>query len=161
MQRFTKRPTRENRKAQQRCFDSILDFSFTHHTSVKKNGRPYIYVWKQGIQKQFHVNTGQSWPVSGNSAHHVAIRGGEGGRGEFVTPSVLNPDTKWKESKSYVYGAVHHLDSWVKRKPTWCHLFYYFIQCSFNAQHVSAVNATIFRSLRLIGCYFMGCICKK
>jgi len=23
--------------------------------------------------------------------------------------------------------------SWVKRKPTWCHLFYYFIQCSFNA----------------------------
>ena len=41
-------------------------------------------------------------------------------------------------------------DSWVKRKPTWCHLFYYFIQCSFNAQHVSAVNTTIFRSLRLI-----------
>ena len=59
---------------------------------------------------------------------------------------------------SYVYGAVHHLDSWVKRKPTWCHLFYYFIQCSFTAQHVSAVNTTIFRSLRLIGCYFMGCI---
>ena len=23
-------------------------------------------------------------------------------------------------------------DRWVKRKPTWCHLFYYFIQCSFN-----------------------------
>jgi len=40
---------------------------------------------------------------------------------------------------SYVYGAVHHLDSWVKRKPTWCHLFYYFIQCSFNAQQVSVV----------------------
>ena len=60
--------------------------------------------------------------------------------------------------KSYVYGAVHHLDSWVKRKPTWCHLFYHFIHCSFNAQHVSAVNTTIFRSLRLIGCYFMGCI---
>ena len=59
---------------------------------------------------------------------------------------------------SYVYGAVHHLDSWVKRKPTWCHLFYYFIQCSFNAQHDSAVNTTILRSLRLIGCYFMGCI---
>ena len=28
----------------------------------------------------------------------------------------------------------------------------------FNAEHVSAVNTTIFRSLRLIGCYFMGCI---
>jgi len=52
--------------------------------------------------------------------------------------------------KSYVYGTVHHLDSWVKRKPTWCHLFYYFIQCSFNAQLVSAVNTTILRSLRLI-----------
>jgi len=48
--------------------------------------------------------------------------------------------------------------SWVKRKPTWCHLFYYFIHCSFSAQHVSAVNTTIFRSLRLIGCYFMGSI---
>ena len=26
---------------------------------------------------------------------------------------------------SYVYGTVHHLYSWVKRKPTWCQLFYY------------------------------------
>ena len=31
-----------------------------------------------------------------------------------------------------------------------------FIQYSFNAQHVSAVNTTIFRSLRLTGCYFIG-----
>ena len=31
-----------------------------------------------------------------------------------------------------------------------------YIQYSFNAQHVSAVNTTIFRSLRLTGCYFMG-----
>ena len=31
-----------------------------------------------------------------------------------------------------------------------------FIQYSFIAQHVSAVNTTIFRSLRLTGCYFMG-----
>jgi len=31
-----------------------------------------------------------------------------------------------------------------------------FIQYSFNDQHVSAVNTTIFRSLRLTGCYFMG-----
>ena len=36
-----------------------------------------------------------------------------------------------------------------------------FIQYSFNAQLVSAVNTTIFRSLRLTGCYFMGGICKK
>ena len=31
-----------------------------------------------------------------------------------------------------------------------------FIQYSFIAQHVSAVNTTVFRSLRLTGCYFMG-----
>ena len=31
-----------------------------------------------------------------------------------------------------------------------------FIQYSFIAQHVSAVNTNIFRSLRLTGCYFMG-----
>ena len=30
-----------------------------------------------------------------------------------------------------------------------------YIQYSFNAEHVSAVNTTIFRSLRLTG-YFMG-----
>ena len=36
-----------------------------------------------------------------------------------------------------------------------------FIQYSIIAQHVSAVNTTIFRSLRLTGCYFMGGICKK
>jgi len=35
-----------------------------------------------------------------------------------------------------------------------------FIQYSFNAQHVSTVNTTIFRSLQLTG-YFMGGICKK
>jgi len=32
---------------------------------------------------------------------------------------------KWLLPESYVYGTVHHLYSWVKRKPTWCHLFYY------------------------------------
>jgi len=31
-----------------------------------------------------------------------------------------------------------------------------YIQYSFNAQHVSAINTAIFRSLRLTGCYFMG-----
>ena len=31
-----------------------------------------------------------------------------------------------------------------------------YIQYSFNAQHVSVVNMTIFWSLRLTGCYFMG-----
>jgi len=36
-----------------------------------------------------------------------------------------------------------------------------YIQYSFNAQHVSAVNTSIFRSLRQTGCYLMGGICKK
>ena len=36
-----------------------------------------------------------------------------------------------------------------------------YIQYSFNAQHVSAVNTTILRSLRLTICYFIGGICKK
>jgi len=34
------------------------------------------------------------------------------------------PRVETCSSKSYVYGTVHHLYSWVKRKPTWCHLFY-------------------------------------
>ena len=45
-----------------------------------------------------------------------------------------------------------------KEKTNLMPLILLFIQYSFNAQHVSAINTTIFRSLRLIGCYFMGCI---
>ena len=49
--------------------------------------------------------------------------------------------------KSYVYWNVHHLDSWVKRDQldVTC-----FIISSFNVQHVSDVNTSILRSLRLI-----------
>ena len=49
--------------------------------------------------------------------------------------------------ESYVYWTVHHLDSWVKRDQldvTW------FIISLFNAQHVSDVNTSVLRSLRLI-----------
>ena len=56
--------------------------------------------------------------------------------------------------KSYVYWTVHHLDSWVKSN----HLDTNYFIILFNAQHVSDVNTTIFRSLRLIRSYFMGCI---
>ena len=55
---------------------------------------------------------------------------------------------------SYVYWTVHHLDSWVKRNQL--DATYFIIL--FNAQHVSDVNTTILRSLRLIRSYFMGCV---
>jgi len=48
---------------------------------------------------------------------------------------------------SYVYWNLHHLDSWVKRDllDVTC-----FIISLFNVQHVSEVNTTILRTLRLI-----------
>jgi len=58
--------------------------------------------------------------------------------------------TVWKiktQILSYVYWNVHHLDSWVKRDrlDVTC-----FIISVSNAQHVSDVNTSILRSLRLI-----------
>jgi len=47
----------------------------------------------------------------------------------------------------YVYWTVHHLDSWVKRDQLDVTLF---IISLYNAQHVSDVNTSILRSLRLI-----------
>ena len=49
--------------------------------------------------------------------------------------------------ESYVYWTVHHLDSWIKRGQldVTC-----FIISLFNAGHVSDVNTSILRSLRLI-----------
>ena len=49
-------------------------------------------------------------------------------------------------TESYVYWTVHHLDSWVKRDhlDATC-----FIITLFSAQHVSDVNTSILRSLRL------------
>jgi len=55
--------------------------------------------------------------------------------------------------KNVVYSCVY----WVKRNQF--DATYFIIL--FNAEHVSDVNTTIFRSLRLIRSYFMGCICKK
>ena len=51
----------------------------------------------------------------------------------------------WDES--YVYWTVHHLDSWIKRDQldVTC-----VIISLFNAQHISDVNTSILRSLRLI-----------
>ena len=48
---------------------------------------------------------------------------------------------------SYVYWTMHHLDSWVKRDQfdVTC-----FIISLYNAQHVSDVNTSILRSLRLM-----------
>ena len=53
-------------------------------------------------------------------------------------------ETTW-DSESYVYWTVHHLDSWRDQLDITC-----FIISLFNAQHVSAVNTSILRSLRLI-----------
>ena len=52
-----------------------------------------------------------------------------------------------KSYYSYVYWNVHHLDSWVKRDQldVTCFIIYLF-----NAQHVSDVNTSKLRSLRLI-----------
>ena len=49
--------------------------------------------------------------------------------------------------KSYVYWTVHHLDSWVKRDQpdVTC-----FIISLYNVQHISDVNTSILRSLRLV-----------
>ena len=48
---------------------------------------------------------------------------------------------------SYVYWTVHHLDSWIKRDQLEVTCFFIPL---FNAQHVSDVNTSILRSLRLI-----------
>jgi len=48
---------------------------------------------------------------------------------------------------SYVYWTVHYLDNWIKRDQL---DVIYFIISLFNAQHVSDVNTSILRSLRLI-----------
>jgi len=49
--------------------------------------------------------------------------------------------------QSYVYWTVHHLDSWVKRDQL---DVTYFIISLYNAQHVSDVNTSILRRLRLM-----------
>ena len=49
--------------------------------------------------------------------------------------------------ESYVYWTVHHLDSWVKRDQLDATCF---IISLLNAQHVSDVNTSILRSLRLM-----------
>jgi len=52
-----------------------------------------------------------------------------------------------KIKSSYVYWTVHHLDSWVKRDQLGATCF---IITLFSAQHISDVNTSILRSLRLI-----------
>jgi len=49
--------------------------------------------------------------------------------------------------QNYVYWTVHHLDSWIKIDQL--NVTCFFISL-FNAQHVSDVNTSILRSLRLI-----------
>jgi hypothetical protein len=62
-----------------------------------------------------------------------------------------------KNSVSYVYWTVHHLDSWIKidQLDVTC-----FIISLFTAQHVSNVSTSIFRSLWLIVGLFHGLCCS-
>jgi len=53
----------------------------------------------------------------------------------------------WTKNLSYVYWTVHHLDSWIKRHQR---DVTYLIISLFNAQHISDVNTSILRGLRLI-----------
>jgi len=86
---------------------------------------------------------------------------------EHISTQLCKPHIPWKEHRfcqefkyvcpsctllttfieSYVYWTVHHLDCWVKRDQldVTC-----FIISLFNAQHVSDVNTSILRSLRLM-----------
>ena len=61
---------------------------------------------------------------------------------EFLPPERLGA--------SYIYWTVYHLDSWIKRHQL---DVTFFIISLFNTQHVSDVNTSILRSLRLI------CLC--
>ena len=54
---------------------------------------------------------------------------------------------KTHEYNNYVYWTLHHLDSWIKRDQLDVTCFFISL---FNAQHVSDVNTSILRSLRLI-----------
>ena len=59
----------------------------------------------------------------------------------------LFTEAQSKLGKSYVYWTVHHLDSWIKGDQLGVTCF---IISLFNAQHISDVNTSILRRLRLI-----------
>ena len=40
--------------------------------------------------------------------------------------------THYHNSESYVYWTVHHCDSWRIKRPTWCHLLFYFTSYVLN-----------------------------
>jgi hypothetical protein len=82
----------------------------------------------------------------------------------FVTQCLNEPQFLyiWTEreketdrQKSYVYWTVHHRDSWINQHDVTC----FFISL-FNAQHVSDVNTSILRSLRLICCVISWLCCS-
>ena len=66
---------------------------------------------------------------------------------ERIVEVMITTDWSNRCCESYVYWTVHHLDSWIKRDllDVTCFIIYLF-----DAQHVSDVNTSILRSLRLI-----------
>jgi len=66
---------------------------------------------------------------------------------EWVFYECVKLRLKYKDCESYVYWTVHHLGSWIKRDQLDVTCFFISL---FNAQHVSDVNTSILRSLRII-----------
>ena len=107
---------------------------------VTGNGENYIM--KSIMKCAEHVARMGQW----RSVHRVLLGKPEGKR------PLVRPRHRWLIILRWTLS---------KEKTNLMPLILLFIQYSFNAQHVSAFNTTIFRSLRLAGCYFMGGICKK
>ena len=79
--------------------------------------------------------------------HHKFLKTGLDLTDGQVTNFLMFIQTLQKSANYYVYWNVHHLGSWIKidQLDVTC-----FIISLFNAQRVSDVNTSIFRSLRLI-----------
>jgi len=111
----------------------------------------------KGQPKYLEKNRDQCHVVYNKSQiywHDVTLIMGLTGSGGVDLVLLTRDREKWQAFVnlimiSYVYWTVHHLDSWVKRDQldVTC-----FIISLFNAQHVSDVNSSILRSLRLMCC---------
>jgi len=73
---------------------------------------------------------------------------------KFVTQSVSVWDTKvhWNRDSSWILCILDRASLWYLKneRPTWCHNLFLFH--FFNVQHVSDINTSIMRSLRLFYC---------
>jgi len=106
-----------------------------------------LYLHLLGEKKNSSSPTGRRIPVS---ALIVRLRPSRSGRRKIVSSYAGRRGTWYLHilgKESYVYWTVHHLDSWIKGEKLDVNCF---IISLFNAQHVSDVNTSILRSLRLM-----------